>query len=121
MLLIPLIVAAITDLKTRTIPLWLFPATLFFYIYETQKVSYIENLIALIVVGMMFTLLAVFFSAGGGDIIEMSVVAFVLGLNDTLLLCLYASSILYLWLILKKEKQVPFAPFVLMSYLLLLI
>ena len=66
--------------------------------------------------------MAVFFNGGGGDVIMMSVIGFICGVKPLLYISMFASGILLIYhLTHKDKKEVPYAPFFLLSYVLFMI
>lgn len=137
-LLIALIIATITDVKTKTIPLPLFPIVTVIAVIEklVLNVSLIPSLISSISLSIIFVILAITSKGGGGDIIMFFCIGFVLGLKDSFtllyILCavyIFALVIYMLYGKIRRKKsfkeiaktQIPLAPFVLTAYSVLLV
>lgn len=135
-LMIALVIAAVTDAKTKTIPLPLFPiVTVIDVVYKlVQGVSLIPSLISSISLSIIFVILAATSKGGGGDIIMFFCIGFVLGLKKSFLLLYILCAVYILALItimlygkIRKKKsfkelvkmQIPLAPFVFMAYIVM--
>lgn len=127
-ILIALIVATYTDVKTKTIPVFLFPAvSLFGVIYLLYQQNYEVKLSILFALFafVSYLILALLFGGGGGDIIMMTALALLLN-KDILYLILISHTIMcivsfVLYIKRKKKETLPFAPFVLVAYIIYLI
>lgn len=129
-LLVALIIATITDIKTKTIPLWLFPLTLLLSItvdlMSNYKLTFPIKFSGMLCMFLLF-LLASRFGGGGGDIIMMSVLGWIVGLRYSLYISFIAFIIYILSLFAVKnickrkdyKFNLPFAPFVLSGTLIL--
>lgn len=121
LLLIAVYVAAFTDLRTKTIPIWLFPTAgilvlilRLFYVFD----GWIDCIVASIIMGVVYFLSAMFFHGGGGDIIMMSVIGWCVGFEMSVNIAL-VSNIVFLLIILLRSKKwkkswktmtLPYAP-----------
>ena len=125
-LLVSLLVAAYTDYKTRTIPIWLFPLTVLLYsIQVVWTGGYIgtENILGFLCMFLPTLLLSINGKMGGGDVLMLSAIGFLLGYKLTVYVFIVSViSTLYFIIILKfKKKECPLAPFALVAYILFLI
>lgn len=121
-MLIALLYASYTDIKREEIPLWLFPSvsvlhTLIFY----KSIVWKWSIIGLLIGVLSFTFLAVFFNGGGGDIIMMGTLGFVIGPKNFMYITIISSILCLCFYILKKVKKAPYVPFVALSYVFFLI
>lgn len=130
-----LTVAAIYDVIGGMIPLHLFPCLFGLFIplmILSDDFSLLNSLIGLIVGVFCFYIMARFFDGGGGDILMMAVLGWCLGINGLVRIIFIACAlyfvfflgILIVWVIQKKKvreilsKQYPYAPFVLVGYVI---
>ena len=122
-----LIIASFTDIKSKTIPILLFPLTMCvscILVFPTW-----ERLIGFFILGLAFFLFASFGNGGGGDVFMMSTIGLQMGISKGLW-CATISYIIYAIFAVtyylaqppkKREKaklkQFPFAPFALLGYI----
>lgn len=131
-LLAALIIAAVTDCKSRKIPIPLFPITVCTDVLVRVCMRGItRDLILGLVTGLIaffvYVLFALFAKGGGGDAIMMGGIGVILGLLDTLKVIAYAGIIyicaaLIVHIVRKKKLShifFPYAPFILSGYILL--
>lgn len=125
--LLCLILSTITDVRKREIPLLLWGVGMCLSIImliaqESAQILLVRALIA-IVVFLVYYIVARFFGGGGGDAIMMSVLGFMLGINIVYisliasllnLVCLIFLSLTHKSI---QSTEVPFAPFVLISFI----
>lgn len=117
-----LLIASITDIKTQTIPIVLFPATLFVLILIERPD--VDNFIGAFLLFLMFFLIAAFGNGGGGDALMMAAVGYQLGIGHGLWCAFIAYSLYALFCLgyiithkkKDKRKQFAFAPFALTGY-----
>ncbi|MCR5479024.1 MAG: A24 family peptidase [Ruminococcus sp.] len=122
-MLLALSYAAYTDKKRGEIPIWLFPFLLaVFTLIRINEINWFDSLIGLFIGFVTFLAMALFFNGGGGDVIMMSAIGFICGVRPLLYISMLASGILLIFhLTHKDKKEVPYAPFVLLSYILFMI
>lgn len=122
-MLLALSYAAYTDKKRGEIPIWLFPFLLaIFTLIRFNEINWFDSLIGLFISFITFLAMALFFNGGGGDVIMMSAIGFICGVRPLLYISMLASGILLIFhLTHKDKKEVPYAPFVLLSYILFMI
>ena len=123
-LLLLLVLISFYDLRYREIPIRLLAigtGILFFFSGHNTKEQFIFGIFVFVI----YVLLAVFFEGGGGDAILMSCLALLIG--KQIILLMFYSHILFLLVALfarkkkQKETELPFAPFALIGYILVLI
>lgn len=118
-MLLALIYAAYTDIKKQEIPIFLFPALMLLYTVIGYNDIIWKNAIFGSVIGCIsFVFLALFFGGGGGDIIMMSCIGFIYGPEILAHIIIVASVLCILYYLIKKTNKAPYAPFVLLSYIL---
>lgn len=112
-----LLIASITDIKSNTIPIPLFPVVFSIDVTYSffNNVHIWDKSIALLVAFITFCLLAKFGDGGGGDILMMSCLGWCLGLNALLHTTIIAVIAVVIFSFIRKEKVIPFAPFVLLG------
>lgn len=123
--LIALLIATVTDIKHNTIPIGLFPITLVLLAIIERPT--LENLLGMLIMGILFFMFAAFGNSGGGDVLMMMAIGYQLGIGPVLWCGLISYSIYaifsvcYYWTRKKKDKnkhkQFPFAPFALIGYI----
>lgn len=120
-MLIGLVLASITDTKKREIPIWLFPSLVAVYItlhVAMGTMQWINSLVGLFIGALAFTIAALFFQGGGGDILMMSAIGFVYGPVILSHITIGASIGCICYYCITKQKNIPYAPIVLISYIL---
>lgn len=123
-LLISLLIADYSDLKTRTVPLWLFPITAVvccgILIYFKQFGFW--NMTGLVCMMLPTFILAMTGNFGGGDILMFSAIGIILGehIVQYVLILAIVSTAFFLMTKL-KNKEYPIAPFTLVSYIIFLV
>ena len=107
------------DLRFKEIPLEVLAiSTLLLFPFSIRDIG-IQLMCAVIVFGI-YLLLAAFYQGGGGDVILMSCMALLIGKG--IFHIMFVSHVLFLFCALyirlrrKKETGIPFAPFVLLGY-----
>ena len=124
---IALCISAYTDIKMRKIPLWLFPSVFVLAVgarlFTGQTISWDLIGMGIVFLGTMVTTL---FGMGGGDVIMLSTIAFVIGAGNLILFILSLSITVLIYSIIRKVKkkekiQIPLAPFCIPSFLLVII
>ena len=119
-------VATVTDVKTRTIPLWLFPLASICSVatrLALGQMLWLDSVIAAVLMFAVYLFAAVFFEGGGGDAIMMGLTAFCIGLNASFYAAMIASALYVVAVILAaknnlatvSKKTIPFAPFALVG------
>ena len=123
-----LIYAAYTDLKRREIEIWLFPSVIMAYLLlflhndEPLPVHIIGGLL----MGLPSLFAAMLNKLGGGDVLLYGAVGFVLGLTEAgvlfsvIVLAQFSFAVIFVQVAkveISKEKEVPMAPLILVSYL----
>ena len=122
-LLFSLLVAGYTDLKSRTIPLWLFPSTA---VISCGMLIYFKqfgywNLIGFVCMLIPTFALAVTGNFGGGDVLMFAAIGIILGENIVLYVFIMTIVSTTFFLITRlKNKEYPIAPFALISYIIFL-
>lgn len=122
-LLISLLIASYTDLKTKTIPLWLFPFTAVIdcgmLLYSGQFEFW--NMTGFACMMLPTFILAMTGNFGGGDILMFSVIGAILGeyIFQYALILAVVSTVFFIITRL-KNKEYPIAPFALISYIIFL-
>ena len=125
-LFISLLVAAYTDYRSRTIPVWLFPLTAVLFamqtIWKDGSIAF-GNILSLFCMFIPTFTLGIVGKMGGGDILMFSVIGFLLGYDLIIYIFILSGiSTIYYFLILKsKNVECPLAPFALVSYVIYLI
>lgn len=122
--IIALIIATITDIKTREIFTWLFPVS--FGVSTILNIFYIYNygnhldVIMLVAGGLIFGIASFIMAKkgkmGGGDVIMLACVGGSIGflrISEALLISCVAGII---WMFTKKERSVPYAPLLLIGF-----
>lgn len=118
-MLIALLLASGTDIKKNEIPIWLFPLlSVLFIIYRFSYINWIYAIIGLMIGIVSYTIMALKFDGGGGDIIMMGSIGFILGPKILLHIACVSSICCLMYYIVKKTKTAPYAPFVTISYIL---
>lgn len=124
-LLIVLIYASATDIKTRTIPLWLFPSASLvscLYMISAGTWSGCWNLIGFLCMFIPTFILGIAGSFGGADIIMFSSIGIILGeAIVSYVIILSVISTIFLILSRFQKKEYPIAPFALIAYGILLV
>lgn len=123
-----LIIACICDIKTKTIPLWLFPILFVLDLVLSlfgENVWYLDKCIGLLIAGITFFVLA-YFGGGGGDIIMMAVLGWCIGFTGIIIVSLCSSVICLVYGfvvkgIKKRTSDIPYAPFALAGYTIYLL
>lgn len=136
---IALIIASVTDVKNRRIPIWIFPIATFASLMikvATNEFSVYEGDILRMAIGgisffIMFVLLALFAKGGGGDAIMMACIGTIMYFFDTMLISLYAALLYIVFAVVLKlvkgknislrKLKVPFVPFVTGGFVVLVI
>lgn len=118
------VIASITDFKNKTIPIFLFPVTAILagiWQLYTKNFNVILSVCGLAVMAIIY-FIASFLGSGGGDIIMMSCIGFILGLQYSLFIALVSILVFIPFCIIKKFKDkeneiivLPYAPFVFFS------
>ena len=122
-----LIIASFTDIKSKTIPILLFPLTMCvscILVFPTW-----ERLIGFFILGLVFFFFVSFGNGGGGDVFMMAAIGLQTGISKGLW-CATISYIIYAIFAVTyyisqppkkrkkaKLKQFPFAPFALLGYI----
>lgn len=127
-ILVSLFIATYTDIKTKTIPVFLFPAiSLIGVIYLSYQRNYDvkSSFLFALFTFISYLILALFFNGGGGDIIMMTSLALLFN-KEILYVILISHTIMcivsfVLYVKRKKKETLPFAPFVLVAYIIYLI
>lgn len=124
LLLVSLCIASYTDVRTRTIPVWLFPSVMVIgsgvLLYMGQFGFW--NMIGLACMMLPTFTLAMTGNFGGGDVLMFATVGLMLGENivEYVLVLAVISTVFFLLTKLRKEEY-PIAPFALVSYLIFLV
>lgn len=123
LLAIPFLIASYTDIKRREIPPWLFPTAVALYIAIGMLYGYpptMENVIGMAGLGIPILVCAALFNAGGGDVIMLACVGFIIGVQGVFLYSICMSVIgTAVWALMRfQNKEVPLAPLAAASYLL---
>lgn len=130
--LIAFSISSTTDIKTRKIPVWLFPAAMLISLMLQIIDGSFEwhlSLIGLVVFFGVFFFCALFGKGGGGDAIMLGSVGAVFYVLDTALIVLAASFIYCCFAIIRtvikkesfwklKKVQYPYAPFVSIGFVI---
>lgn len=121
--IIPLLWAAVSDVKKRTIPaaplilLAVLGASKVILFWPNETVSAI---VGFFVIGVPMLLLAIFLDKGngigGGDVKLCALLGFLLGLESALLIIVGALLMMVIIAVIARKKELPFAPFVLINY-----
>lgn len=125
-MLIALLIASVTDIKKKEIPILLFPSfTVMFLIVNHATISIINSLLGFFIGLVAFSFLAWKFSGGGGDIIMMSCLGAAYGARILSYVIVLSSFIMLFYYLLRKDKDkkliVPYAPFVTLSFIILVL
>ena len=107
------------DLKFKEIPLKVLAiSTLLLFPFSIQDLW--TQLLCTVIVFGLYLFLAAFYQGGGGDVILMSCMALLIGKG--IFHIVFVSHVLFLFCAIyirlrqKKETDIPFAPFVLLGY-----
>ena len=130
-----LIYSAHFDYKNNTIPIFVFSILLAFIIpisVIAKQFNIIESIFGTLIGISVFLLMALFFEGGGGDVLMMGVLGWILGIRgiaflilaSSLTYCSFATGAMLVNCVCKRKndlrKQYPFAPFVLVGYVVYL-
>ncbi|WP_368191145.1 prepilin peptidase [Blautia sp. 1033sp1_1033st1_G9_1033SCRN_220408] len=119
-----LCIASYTDVKTRTIPVWLFPSVM---VIGSGILLYMEqfgywNLIGLACMLIPTFALATTGNFGGGDVLMLSAIGLMLGEDVVGYVVVLATISTGFFLLTKlRKREYPIAPFALVSYLIFLV
>lgn len=114
--------ASITDAKRREIPIWLFPSALVLHISLCfDSINWYDSAAGLLIGIAAFSLMALKYSGGGGDIIMMGCLGAAFGTMFLMKLVVVASVFCLISYVLTKKDNVPYAPYVFCSYIILVI
>lgn len=119
-----LCIASYTDVKTRTIPVWLFPSVM---VIGSGILLYMEqfgywNLIGLACMLIPTFALATTGNFGGGDVLMLSAIGLMLGEDVVGYVVVLATISTEFFLLTKlRKREYPIAPFALVSYLIFLV
>lgn len=108
--------ATYKDIKTLEVPIYLFfittAAITLIRMLMQPTYNWIDSVLGLIVCGLVYFLLALFFEGGGGDIVMMAMIGWCLGIRNALFVVMFASFIYFIWLMFtsNKKKTLPYAP-----------
>ena len=123
LLFISLCIASYTDVRTRTIPVWLFPSVMVIgsggMLYMGQFGFW--NMIGLACMLIPTLVLATTGNFGGGDVLMLSTIGLMLG-EDVAEYVVVLTTISTVFFIITriKNKEYPIAPFALVSYIIFL-
>ena len=121
-MLIALIIATVTDIKKREIPIWLFPLiSVLFLIFHQQPINLTFSIVGCLIGIAAFTIMALFFEGGGGDIIMMGSIGLMYGPIALAVIITISSFLCLIYRLYSKATTVPYAPFVLLAYILFFI
>lgn len=123
LLFISLCIASYTDVRTRTIPVWLFPSVMVIgsgvLLYMGQFGFW--NLIGLACMMLPTFTLAMTGNFGGGDVLMLSTIGLMLGEDVAEYVVVLATISTVFFIITRiKNKEYPIAPFALVSYIIFL-
>lgn len=123
LLFISLCIASYTDVRTRTIPVWLFPSVMVIgsgvLLYMGQFGFW--NLIGLACMMLPTFTLAMTGNFGGGDVLMLSTIGLMLGEDVAKYVVVLATISTVFFIITRiKNKEYPIAPFALVSYIIFL-
>lgn len=123
LLFISLCIASYTDVRTRTIPVWLFPSVMVIgsggMLYMGQFGFW--NMIGLACMLIPTLVLATTGNFGGGDVLMLSTIGLMLGEDVTEYVVVLATISTVFFIITRiKNKEYPIAPFALVSYIIFL-
>ena len=123
LLFISLCIASYTDVRTRTIPVWLFPSVMVIgsggMLYMGQFGFW--NMIGLACMLIPTLVLATTGNFGGGDVLMLSTIGLMLGEDDAEYVVVLATISTVFFIITRiKNKEYPIAPFALVSYIIFL-
>lgn len=123
LLFISLCIASYTDVRTRTIPVWLFPSVMVIgsggMLYMGQFGFW--NMIGLACMLIPTLVLATTGNFGGGDVLMLSTIGLMLGEDVAEYVVVLATISTVFFIITRiKNKEYPIAPFALVSYIIFL-
>ena len=123
LLFISLCIASYTDVRTRTIPVWLFPSVMVIgsggMLYMGQFGFW--NMIGLACMLIPTLVLATTGNFGGGDVLMLSTIGLMLGEDVAEYVGVLATISTVFFIITRiKNKEYPIAPFALVSYIIFL-
>ena len=123
LLCISLCIASYTDVRTRTIPVWLFPSVMVIgsggMLYMGQFGFW--NMIGLACMLIPTLVLATTGNFGGGDVLMLSTIGLMLGEDVAEYVVVLATISTVFFIITRiKNKEYPIAPFALVSYIIFL-
>lgn len=119
---IPMICAAITDMKKRIIPDWTWIAVLLIggvsaFFFEIPYLSLLERILGLVVPGLSLLIIAVKYGGvGGGDIKLMSAMGFCFGMLGLAAILLFAAIPAGFYSFVTKQRSVPLAVFLCIGF-----
>lgn len=123
-ILIPsLLLASYTDIRKREIPLGLFPSAVAIYCVISALMGTrinVDHLLSCLFVTFPLFLLCLAGKMGGGDLIMMACIAFILGMNAmfSLVCFVIAVCLIALFVIGDLDGVIPLAPIITISYIL---
>lgn len=121
---IPMICAAVTDMKKRIIPDWTWIAVLFIggvsaFFFENSYISLSDRIWGIVLPGLSLLTIAVKWGGvGGGDIKLMAAMGFCFGIHGLLLILLFAAISACVYSFVTKQRSVPLAVFLCIGYFL---
>ncbi len=114
---IVMVAAAYSDIRTGTIPVFLFPMTFVFdfLIVIVYQDSVLDSLIGLAIFTTAAMVCCIVSDFGGGDLLMLGAMGFTVGISGTLWFIGAAAASMTIWLIKSRQHphlQVRLAPFV---------
>lgn len=119
---IPMICAAITDMKKRIIPDWTWITVLLIggvsaFFFEIPYLSLLERILGLVVPGLSLLIIATQYGGvGGGDIKLMAAMGFCFGMLGLAAILLFAVIPAGIYSFVTKQRSVPLAVFLCIGF-----
>ena len=125
-ILASLIIATVTDIRKREIPLWLFPiviavSTIINTVYIVHDGTYLD--IIMLVAGFLIFGIAAYILArkeklGGGDVLMIATLGGSLGFIRAAETILISCVIGVIFILITKKRSIPYAPLLLIGFII---
>lgn len=119
---VPMIYAAVTDIKKRIIPDWTWIAVLLIggvsaFFFKTPYLSLTERILGFVLPGLSSLIIAVKYGGiGGGDIKLMASMGFGFGMFGLAVILLFAAIPACIYSLVTKQRSVPLAVFLCIGF-----
>lgn len=123
---IPMICAAVTDMRKRIIPDWTWIVVFLIgcvsaFFFESVYLSLTERILGLMLTGLSMIIIVVKYSGiGGGDIKLMTTMGFCFGVFGLTVILLFTVASAYIYSYITKQKSVPLAVFLCIGFFIYL-